>query len=121
MKSLAIATALLVAGLVGSASAADVSKSTLQNMGFGNVTVMSDVDGLAIRGKGTSASVWGEGTANYTNHNGSNTSTNGYSAGASHHYGSSTANGSNLSFAGNVNSHSFSTNFAGGTSSAFAK
>ena len=121
MKSLAIASALLVAGFVGSAKAGEISKSTLSSMGFSSVTVMSDIDGLAIRGKGTSASVWGEGTANYTNRAGSNTSTNGYNAAADHHRGSSTANGSNLSYAGNLHNHSLSVNFAGGTSAAFAK
>jgi len=129
MKCFAFACAVLVAGLVGSASAADVSKSTLAAMGFGNATIMSDVDGLEIRGKGTSASVWGEGTANYTNRNGSNTSTNGYQAAASHHHGSSEAYGSNKSFAGNAKGYigdsgrhiKFSVNFAGGNSSAFAK
>ena len=106
---------------VASASAAEVSKSTLNTMGFGNVSVMSDIDGLAIRGKGTSASVWGEGTANYTNRNGSNTSTNGYQAAASHHKGSSTANGTNISYAGNLSGHHLSVNFAGGASTAYAK
>jgi hypothetical protein len=129
MKSLAFACAVLVAGLVGSASANEVSKSTLGAMGFGNATIMSDVDGLAVRGKGTSAAVWGEGTANYTNHNGSNTSTNGYDAAASHRKSSSLAKGSNLSYAGNakgsISDHGtyirFNANFAGGKSSAFAR
>ena len=49
-----------------SAKAADaVSKSTLSSMGFSSMQVISDNDGLAVRGKGTSASVWGESTANY--------------------------------------------------------
>ena len=133
MKSLAIACALLVAGLAASASAADVSKSTLDAMGFGNATVMSDIDGMAVRGKGTSAEVWGRGTANFNNSYGSNTSTNGYEAEASHRYGRSEAGGSNLSNAGyekhssyirdgyEVTRSTLKMNFAGGSSSAFAK
>jgi hypothetical protein len=129
MKSLAIACAVLVAGLVGSASASEVSKSTLTSMGFANATIMSDVDGLAVRGKGSSASVWGVGTANFNNDNGSNTSTNGYLAAAEHRKGSSKAEGSNLSYAGNatgsIGRHglrvNFNVNLAGGKSSAYAK
>jgi hypothetical protein len=85
--------------LVASASAAErVSKSTLSSMGLGSMQLMSDNDGLAIRGKGTSASVWGEGTANYKGQ----TSTNGYAASSSHHHSSSSAVGANISVAGTV-------------------
>jgi hypothetical protein len=121
MKSLAIACAVLVAGLVGTAKAADVSKATLGEMGFANATVMSDVDGLAVRGKGTSASVFGASIANYNTWKGDNSATNGYEASASHRHGSSLAKGSNLSFAGNKNNYGFSVNFAGGKSSAYAR
>jgi hypothetical protein len=124
MKKFAIScvAAMLVAGMVGSASAADsVPTSTLASMGFGSAHQMSDNDGLTVRGMGTSASVWGTSTAT----KGDNTSTNGYAAAASHHHGSSTANGKNLSFAGSVsgspNSIHFHINVAGGSSSAFAK
>ena len=78
------AATVVLASFAAVASAADVSKSTLNGMGFGNMQQMSDTDGLAIRGKGTSASVWGESTANYRGQ----TSTNGYQAAASHKHGS---------------------------------
>ncbi|MGE4134549.1 MAG: hypothetical protein AB7E98_02465 [Pirellulales bacterium] len=120
MKSFALACAVLV-GLVASAKAADVSKSTLNDMGFGAATIMSDADGLTVRGKGTSAGVWGASIANYNTYRGDNSALNGYEAAASHHHGSSYAKGSNLSFAGNINSHGFSVNFAGGTSKAYAR
>jgi hypothetical protein len=101
MKKFAIACAALVvvASMAVSASAADaISKSTLSSMGFSSMQQISDTDGLAIRGKGTSASVWGESTANYKGQ----TSTNGYAAAASHKHGSSSAVGANLSVAGTV-------------------
>jgi hypothetical protein len=121
MKSLMIATAVLVLGLVGTVSAADVSKSTLAEMGFVNATVMSDVDGLEIRGKGTSASVFGASIANFNNQYGQNSATNGYEAASQHYRGSALAKGENKSFAGNVNSEWFSKNFAGGSSKAYAR
>jgi len=127
MKKYAIACAALVvvASMAVSAKAADaVSKSTLSSMGFSSMQVISDTDGLAIRGKGTSASVWGESTANYRGQ----TSTNGYQAAASHHHGGSCAEGKNLSVAGTVkvkyNSNGLSVRanlgVAGGFSSASA-
>jgi hypothetical protein len=97
MRILTAATVVL-ASFAAVASAADVSKSTLNGMGFGNMQQISDTDGLAIRGKGTSASVWGESTANYRGQ----TSTNGYAAIASHSHSPSSAQGKNLSFAGKV-------------------
>ena len=119
MKSFAFVCAVLVCA---SASAADVSKSTLNAMGFGGASVMSDNDGLAVRGKGTSASVWGGSIANYNSWRGENSSTNGYEAAAGHHRGSSLAKGSNLSYAGNYSTgHGLTVNFAGGKSSAFAR
>ena len=125
MKSLAIACAVLVAGLVGSAKAADVSKSTLAAMGFGKATIMSDADGLAVRGKGTSASVWGGSIANFNVPTGTNSATNGYSASSTHHVGSAYANGNSNSYAGNVSSlfgHlSFTKNISGGSAAAFAR
>ena len=91
---------VICASLVASASASDrvasVSKSTLGTMGLGGMQQLADNDGLAIRGKGTSASVWGEGTANFLGQK----SVNGYTADASHHSSSSSAAGGNLSFAG---------------------
>ena len=58
MKNLGIlcAALVLVAGMVASASAAErtasVSNSALASMGMGSMQVMTDHDGLAIRGKG---------------------------------------------------------------------
>ena len=82
MKNFCIvcAATVLAATLVASASAGEhaVSKSTLNSMGFSSVQVMSDVDGLAVRGKGTYASVWGSGSAIFGNGNGGNASANGY-------------------------------------------
>jgi hypothetical protein len=101
MKNVGIVCAALVVivSMVASASAADhVSKSTLSSMGLGSMQLISDNDGLAIRGMGTSASVWGESTANYLGQ----TSTNGYQASSSHHHGDSSAEGKNLSVAGTV-------------------
>jgi hypothetical protein len=125
MKKFAIScvVAVIVAGMVGSVSAADhVPASTLASMGFSGAHQMSDNDGLAVRGMGTSASVWGQSTASKGD---DATSTNGYLASASHRHDSSTAKGSNLSFAGNVRGHgehiSFNFNVAGGSSSAYAK
>jgi hypothetical protein len=119
MKSFAFVCAVLVCA---SASAADVSKSTLNAMGFGSASIMSDNDGLAVRGKGTSASVFGASIANYNTWRGQNSATNGYEAAASHYHGSSLAKGSNLSYAGNYTSgHGLTVNFAGGKSSAFAR
>lgn len=92
------AATVVLASFAAVASAADVSKSTLHGMGFGNMQQISDTDGLAIRGKGTSASVWGESTANYRGQ----TSTNGYSAIGSHSHTPSSAQGKNLSVAGTV-------------------
>jgi len=116
MKNVAIlcAATVLVASLVASASAADrvvsVPKSTLASMGFGGASVMSDADGLAVRGKGwwaprvtTTAQVSGSSTANYTGHSGNSTATNQYTAGSSHTDGGAAgATGSSLSFAGQV-------------------
>jgi hypothetical protein len=118
------AAAIVLCALVASASAGEVSKSTLSNMGLGSMQQLSDNDGLAIRGKGTSASVWGEGTADYQGQ----TSTNGYQAASSHHKGSASAKGKNVSFAGTAyvkyNSHGLSVKatlgVAGGSSSAWA-
>jgi hypothetical protein len=130
MKKFGIACVALtlVGSMIGSASAADralsVPASTLSSMGLAGVHPMSDTAGLAVRGMGapgSSAGVWGNSIAV----KGDNNSTNGYGASASHSHGSSTANGSNFSFAGtaygslsNLTTH---VNIAGGNSSAFAK
>ena len=133
MKSLAIVCAVLAAGLVNTAKAEDVSKAALNAMGFGNATIMTDAEGLTVRGKGTSASVWGQSRAFFRDYYGSSSASNGYNAGASHHYGSSYAKGASDSFAGRVKevtktygpytqSRTFSSLIvSGGGASAFAK
>ena len=95
------AATVVLASFAALASAADVSKSTLNGMGFGNMQQMSDTDGLAIRGKGTSASVWGESNVAYRGQ----TAVNGYAADASHHHSASSAEGKNLSFGGTTKIH----------------
>ena len=120
MKKIAILSmaTLLVASLVASASAADrvvsVSKSTLASMGFGGASLMSDADGMTVRGKGyfgsnhapkvtTTASVSGTSTANYHGRSGDSTASNQYAAGSSHTDGGGAgATGNSLSFAGQV-------------------
>ena len=91
MKNVAIiCAALLVVGMVASASAAEgVSKSTLASMGFASAQSMSDLDGMAVRGKGftgsTSAEVSGKfSAAFYDLNNGIAKTTNGYEAESSH-------------------------------------
>jgi hypothetical protein len=83
------------------ASAGDlaVSKSTLGSMGLSSMQVMSDSDGLAVRGKGVFAGVWGGSAANF----GGQHSQNSYEAGASWlgPVGAS-AGGNSLSFAGEI-------------------
>src|SRR5262249_2240062 len=105
--SLRIVTAAMVVlcATAAFASAGEISNAKLSGMGLSGMQQLSDVEGLAIRGKGTHAAVWGASTATYDGpYNNSATSSNGYVAGASHHHGSSSANGANLSFAGNVSS-----------------
>jgi hypothetical protein len=86
--------------LISTASAGDlaVSKLTLGNMGLGSMQMLSDADGLAVRGKGTFAGVWGSSTALWQ----ASTATNNYEAGAQWVNKSSFAKGESLSFAGNV-------------------
>ena len=108
MKNVAInrAALMILAGIAATASAGEhavsVPKSTLASMGFVSAHQLSDTDGLAIRGKGTSASVMGTSTANFDGRHGDATATNAYMASADHHRSASSANGSSLSFAGNV-------------------
>jgi hypothetical protein len=121
------AAAVLVASMFTAVSAGElagaVPATTLSSMGFGSLDVMSDDAGLAVRGKGTYAAVWGRSSANYNNNAGANSSSNNYAAGASHHHGSSSAVGGSLSFAGtaSVGGRGFHVrvNFAGG--GAFAR
>jgi hypothetical protein len=103
MKSFAIAGAAIML-FAATASAADlaVSKSTLGSMGLGSMQMLSDDDGLAVRGKGTFANVWGGSQANWY---GGQSSANNYEAGASWLGKSSSAGGNSLSFAGKVEIH----------------
>lgn len=102
------AAVALVVGLTASVSAGEpagaVPATTLSSMGFGGVEIMSDADGLAIRGKGTYAYVWGNSSASYHGRNGQAWAYNEYGAGVSHRHGSSTAVGGSFSFAGNYGS-----------------
>jgi hypothetical protein len=111
MKNVAIiCAALLVVGMVASASAADgISKSTLSNMGFANAQTMTDQDGLAVRGKGwvfmggTAASVGGTSSAAFFDINfGVSTASNHYDSSASHDSDPSKAKGNSMSNAGIV-------------------
>jgi hypothetical protein len=130
MKNVAIICAALVifAGIAATASAGEqvgsVSKSTMASMGFASAHQLSDADGLAVRGKGTSASVMGTSTANYDGRHGDATSTNAYMASADHRHDGSSANGSSLSFAGNVSGSvhhlHFNVIIAGGNATASA-
>jgi hypothetical protein len=131
MKNLLIlgAAALLVAGLASTVSAGDfagaVPAATLNSMGFGGVEIMSDDAGLAVRGKGSFAAVWGKSSASYHDRNGHAHSSNNYVAGAKNHYGGSKAAGGSESFAGRVNEygrHSSSTLIvSGGSAWAYAR
>ena len=102
MKNILFASCALVlfGCLISTASAGElaVSKSTLGNMGLGSMQVLSDTDGLAVRGKGTFAGVWGSSTALWQ----ASTATNNYEAGAQWVNKSSLAHGESFSFAGNV-------------------
>lgn len=103
MKTFAIACAVLTL-FAATASAAElaVSNSTLGSMGLGSMQPMSDTDGLAVRGKGVYAAVWGGSQAQF----GHSFSSNHYEAGASW-LGPVGANaqGQSLSFAGKVRIH----------------
>jgi hypothetical protein len=99
MKNFLFASCALVC-LVSTAAAADlaVSKSTLGNMGLSSMQSMSDADGLAVRGKGTFAGVWGSSTALWQ----ASSATNNYEAGAQWVNKPSFAKGESMSFAGNI-------------------
>ena len=100
MKSFAFAcAALTLFAATASAGELAVSDSTLGNMGLGSMQPMSDTDGLAVRGKGVSAAVWGGSQAQF----GYSSSTNNYEAGASW-VGpvGANANGNSLSFAADI-------------------
>jgi hypothetical protein len=98
MKTFAFGCAALML-LAATASANDlaVSKSTLGSMGLGSMQTMSDGDGLAVRGKGTFAGVWGSSSAHWPGQQASN---NNYIAGAAWLGKGSSAGGNSLSAAG---------------------
>jgi hypothetical protein len=99
MRSFAIGCAFLMM-FAATASAADlaVSKATLGSMGLSSMQSMSDSDGLAVRGKGTFANVWGGSSATF----GQQHSENFYEAGASWLGYASHAGGNSLSFAAEI-------------------
>jgi hypothetical protein len=67
-------------------------------MGLGGMSTLSDAEGNLVRGKGTSASVWGGSSASFHGQS----SVNNYSAAAGWHGKASHATGGSLSFAGKV-------------------
>lgn len=111
MKNLTVICSAIVicAGIAANASAAEravsVPKSTLASMGFASAHQLSDTDGLAVRGKGTSTA-------------------NAYAASANQHLSAASATGSRLSFVGNaggsVHHANFNVIFAGGSAHAAA-
>jgi hypothetical protein len=99
MRSFAIACAILML-FAATASAGDlaVSKNTLGSMGLSGMQTMSDSDGLAVRGKGTFANVWGGSVADFHGQH----SENFYEAGANWLGYASSAGGNSLSFAAKI-------------------
>lgn len=113
MKSVAITCGvMMLCAASASGNELAVSKSTLGNMGLGSMQTMSDSDGLAVRGKGTFASVSGGSLAVHqpvtTTPWGSfasgpaTTAANNYEAGAQWLGKDSAAAGQSLSFAGQI-------------------
>jgi hypothetical protein len=90
--------ALALVLFAGHVSAAEVGSAALSSMGLGRMSTLSDAEGNTVRGKGTSASVWGGSAAAFRG----NSSVNNYAAGASWHGKASHATGGSLSFAGKV-------------------
>jgi hypothetical protein len=123
MKNQKILFAVMVifAGIAATVSAGEhavsVPKSTLASMGFANAHQLSDTDGLAVRGKGTTS-------ANYFASHGNAMSANAFTGSANHHSNAPSAPGSSLSFGGNVSGSihhgHFNVIFAGGNASASA-
>lgn len=91
---------LLVAALAGASQALAVdgrpSDATLASMGLSDLQVMSDLDGLAVRGMGFGGAwAYGQSFAAVSTKYGSSASTNGYRS-----EGNYAAGGENFSFAG---------------------
>jgi hypothetical protein len=96
MRNVVIACCVLMLfAATASAGELAVSKSTLGSMGLSSMQVISDADGLAVRGKGTSAAVWGGSQAQIDGQ----FSQNFYQAAAQWHGAPSSAVGGSLSFA----------------------
>jgi hypothetical protein len=91
--------AVLTLGVSVAASAADraVSKAGLNKMGLGSMSVLSDKEGVAVRGKGSFAFAAGSASSQLFN---GPVSTGIYAAGASHNNGTSSASGSAISVTG---------------------
>jgi hypothetical protein len=104
MRALAIATVLSLLATAASAADSNVSKSTLDDMGLGTMQSLADADGLAVRGKGTLAGVWGGSTASWP---GGQSSSNNYSAGSSWLGKGSSAGGNSFSFSGRIQFQGF--------------
>ena len=100
LRTVCVALALCM-GLAVAASAGErgISKSTLGSMGLGAMQSISDNDGLAVRGKGTSVAIWGTASSNagFGNHGAT-----AYTASASHFIGPASISGgaSTISFNG---------------------
>ena len=128
MKKAIFAALVVALGFAGQASAAEIGSSALGSMGLGGMKTLSDAEGNMVRGKGTSASVWGGSTASFRGQ----TSANNYAASAGWAHKPARATGNSLSFAGTVNGNyaadptghslslSFCAGFAGGSASAKA-
>lgn len=101
-NTLILGAALLISSASAMAAQPVVPAATLQGMGLGQMRPMSDDDGLAVRGKGTSASVWGSSQARWAGPSnlGGQSSSNNYSASSSWLGKSSGAVGSSFSYAG---------------------
>lgn len=93
-----LALALLASFSMVASAAEPVSHNALSSMGLGGMQQMSDDEGLAVRGKGASAAVWGGSTALWHGQS----STNSYEAGSSWYGHPASATGGSLSFAGKI-------------------
>lgn len=115
MKSFA---ALVILGLLaGSAPAAEISRSTLAEIGLPGFTKMAQADAIKVRGKGFVAAISGSSWASGPGAGSTNSysySTNGHSAGASG------SNSSYYSTAVTFGSHSASITVTAGGASAIS-
>jgi hypothetical protein len=98
MKKAIFAALVVALGFAGHASAAEIGSSALGSMGLGGMKTLSDAEGNTVRGKGTSASVWGGSAASFRGQS----SANNYSASAGWAHKPARATGGSLSFAGKM-------------------